>query len=133
MLPEPVEHRVDDAPVEGARSRISSSSGHEGAVGSAQRNGRDIFSEFVRWTIVHEPALLRRSLPEAERETFFKYYDKLPSPGDEPGILRYIRGLWRGEAGWTARWIAARQAQYPGRTVRVLDAGCGFGSFSFLF
>ena len=41
------------------------------------------------------------------------------------------RGMWRSEAGWTARWIAERRAQ--GRAVRVLDAGSGFGTYSMLY
>jgi 2-polyprenyl-3-methyl-5-hydroxy-6-metoxy-1,4-benzoquinol methylase len=39
--------------------------------------------------------------------------------------------MWRSEAGWTARWIAARRA--TGRPVRVLDAGSGFGTYSMLY
>jgi len=39
--------------------------------------------------------------------------------------------MWRGEAGWTARWIAARLERFP--DVRVLDAGSGFGTYSMLY
>jgi SAM-dependent methyltransferase len=40
--------------------------------------------------------------------------------------------MWRSEAGWVARWIAARAAA-TGRRPRVLDAGSGFGTYAMLF
>src|SRR5919197_6417713 len=92
---------------------------------------KETFEGFVRWTIEEELPAVPGFLPAAECQAFQDYYRKLPKPGDEPGIRRYLRGLWRGEAGWTARWIAAR-LQRAGE-VRVLDAGSGFGTYSMLY
>src|SRR5205085_1246047 len=99
------------------------------------RDRADVFEEFarfVRWTVVEKAALLHL-LPESERETFGGYYRALPETGDERGIRRHIRGLWRGEPGWAARWIAERARRPGARPPRVLDAGCGFGTFAMLF
>ncbi|HYM80508.1 MAG TPA: class I SAM-dependent methyltransferase [Candidatus Limnocylindria bacterium] len=88
---------------------------------------REAFERFVRWTIEVEHAALPPELPPGEREAFEDYYRKLPAPGDEAGIRRYLRGFWRSEAGWTARWIAGRAKP------RVLDAGSGFGTYAMLY
>ena len=88
---------------------------------------RAAFEAFVRWTITEEYAAHAEFLPEGEREAFAAYYRSLPAPGDEPAIRRYLRGMWRGEAGWTARWLAARERP------RVMDAGSGFGTYSMLY
>jgi SAM-dependent methyltransferase len=71
-------------------------------------------------------------LPEGEREAFAEYYKRLPAPGDEAAIRRYLRGFWRSEAGWTARWIGER-ARAIGARPRVMDAGSGFGTYSMLY
>lgn len=89
------------------------------------------FDSLVRWTIEVERGAAADFLPEAERGEFLKYYERLPAATDEVSIRRYLRGMWRGEAGWTARWIAARSAIAP--PVRVLDAGSGFGTFAMLY
>jgi len=92
----------------------------------------DAFREFVRWTIEQEYRDVQHRLPPGEREAFADYYRRLPKPGDEAGIRRYLRGFWRGDAGWTVRWLAHRAAQM-GRRPRVLDAGSGFGTYSMLY
>jgi len=99
-----------------------------------RRSASEVFAEFIRWTIVQEPALLRMLPADAGRESFLNYYASLPAEGDEAEIRRYVRGMWRGEAGWAARWIA-RSLDQNGTTrpVRVLDAGCGFGTYALLF
>lgn len=94
---------------------------------------RERFDGFVRWTIQAERAAAEAFLPAGEREPFLDYYKKLPAPGDEAAITRYLRGMWRSEAGWTSRWIAER-AERPGAPPpRVLDAGSGFGTYSMLY
>ncbi len=90
------------------------------------------FERFVRWTIEEEYGAVQAVLPEGEREAFASYYNRLPRPGDEPAIRRYLRGFWRSEAGWTARWLEAR-ARATGRRPRVMDAGSGFGTYSMLY
>lgn len=102
---------------------------------AARGTARARFDAFVRWTIETEHPAAATFLPEGEREPFLDYYRALPQPGDEPAIRRYLRGFWRGEAGWTSRWIAARAARRVGgdRPVRVLDAGSGFGTYSMLY
>jgi len=90
-------------------------------------DARTRFDRFVRWTIEVEHGGLPSELPAGEREAFEDYYKKLPKPGDEPEIRRYLRGFWRSEAGYAARWIAA----HPG--ARVLDAGSGFGTYAMLY
>ena len=77
------------------------------AAGSA----RERFERFVRWTIEKEYGPIQKRLPDGEREAFADYYKKLPKPGDEAAIARYLRGFWRSEAGWTARWIGERATQ----------------------
>ena len=91
------------------------------------RNAREAFENFVRWTIEVERPGGASFLPADEREAFLGYYRNLPSPRDEPGIRRYLRGFWRSEAGWTARWLAARERP------RVMDAGSGFGTYAMLY
>src|SRR5262249_59811935 len=49
-------------------------------------------------------------------------------PGDQDAIDRYVRGLWRLDTGWVARLIAQHAT-----TPRILDAGCGFGTFAMMF
>ena len=88
---------------------------------------QNAFDRFTRWTIEVEPHGNADYLPDGEREAFADYYKRLPRPGDEAGIRRYLRGFWRGEAGWTSRWIGAR------RRPRVLDAGSGFGTYAMLY
>lgn len=102
---------------------------------STHRAGRprEAFKDFIAWTIEREPSILRRLLADAETEAFLRYYKSLPQAGDAHAIRRYIRGLWRGETGWAVRWIADRQKQNHGVTPRVLDAGCGYGTFALLF
>src|SRR5205809_1044807 len=89
---------------------------------------RESFERFVRWTIEEELPAAPGFIPPGEREAFQAYYRNLPAAGDEPALARYLRGMWRGEAGWTARWIAARLVRFP--DVRVVDAGSGFGTYS---
>ena len=93
---------------------------------------REAFERFVRWTIEKEYTAVQPRLPEGEREAFASYYNKLPAPGQEAKIQRYLRGFWRSEAGWTSRWITAR-ARAVGRRPRVMDAGSGFGTYSMLY
>jgi SAM-dependent methyltransferase len=95
-------------------------------------NARRAFDHFVRWTIEAEYGPVQAVLPPGEREAFADYYKNLPRPGDEAAIARYLRGFWRSEAGWTARWIADRSRR-QGAPARVLDAGSGFGTYSMLY
>lgn len=95
-------------------------------------SAREAFEGFIRWTIEKEFGAVQHVLPESERAAFVGYYDKLPRPGDETAIRRYLRGFWRSEAGWTARWIVER-ARAKGRRPRVMDAGSGFGTYSMLY
>ena len=88
---------------------------------------RSRFERFLRWTIEVEYPAHAGFLPEGEREAFESYYRSLPARGDQAAIERFLRGNWRGDAGWTARWIGAR------RRPRVLDAGSGFGTFAMLY
>lgn len=93
---------------------------------------RRAFERFVRWTIDKEYEPVQERLPDGEREAFAAYYKNLPKPGAEAAIERYLRGFWRSEAGWTARWIVERAASI-GKRPRVLDAGSGFGTYSMLY
>jgi SAM-dependent methyltransferase len=90
------------------------------------------FRSFLRWTIEVEWPAHAAFLPAGEREAFADYYKSLPHAGDEAAIERFLRGYWRSEAGWSARWISARAAARPG-PVRVMDAGSGFGTFAMLY
>jgi SAM-dependent methyltransferase len=99
---------------------------------SDESRAREAFERFVRWTIEKEYGPVQPRLPEGEREAFASYYNKLPAPGQEARIRRYLRGFWRSEAGWTARWIVARARAIGGRP-RVMDAGSGFGTYSMLY
>jgi len=96
------------------------------------QQAKSAFEGFVRWTIEKEFGPVQARLPEGEREAFVEYYRRLPSPGDERAIRRYLRGFWRSEAGWTARWLVDRAAR-TGRRPRVMDAGSGFGTYSMLY
>jgi SAM-dependent methyltransferase len=94
------------------------------------------FDGFVRWSIQEELPAAPSFLPPGELESFQDYYRTLPAADDEAAARRYIRGFWRGEAGWASRWIAHRRragADAAGGEVRVLDAGSGFGTHSMLF
>ena len=93
---------------------------------------KDAFDRFVRWTIEQEYGAVQEHLPAGEREAFADYYKRLPKAGDEAAIRRYLRGFWRSEAGWTARWLVER-ARATGRPARVMDAGSGFGTYSMLY
>lgn len=95
-------------------------------------SARAAFESFVRWTIEKEFEPVQARLPDGEREEFASYYNRLPRAGNEAAIARYLRGFWRSEAGWTARWIADR-ARSLGKRPRVLDAGSGFGTYSMLY
>ena len=88
---------------------------------------RSAFERFIRWTLEVERPLGATFLPEDEREAFLNYYRDLPGPRERDAITRYVRGFWRSEAGWAARWLAQRD--HP----RVMDAGSGFGTYSMLF
>ena len=99
---------------------------------AAPVGAREAFERLVRWTIEKEYGAVQSRLPAGEREAFADYYKRLPSPGDEAAIRRYLRGFWRSEAGWTARWIGDR-ARAIGARPRVMDAGSGFGTYSMLY
>jgi 2-polyprenyl-3-methyl-5-hydroxy-6-metoxy-1,4-benzoquinol methylase len=99
---------------------------------AAASGARAAFERFVRWTIEQEYGPVQAVLPEGEREAFASYYNRLPAPGDEATIRRYLRGFWRSEAGWTAGWLSER-ARATGRRPRVMDAGSGFGTYSMLY
>ncbi len=93
----------------------------------ARNDARAAFEAFIRWTIAVERPEGATFLEEPQRAAFLDYYRDLPGPSDEDAIRRYLRGFWRSEAGWAARWLAARD--HP----RVMDAGAGFGTYSMLF
>jgi SAM-dependent methyltransferase len=93
---------------------------------------REAFEGFLRWTIEVEWPAHAQFLPGDEREAFASYYRTLPRAGDEPRLRRFLRGFWRSEAGWAARWIG-RRSRSLGRPARVMDAGSGFGTYSMLF
>jgi SAM-dependent methyltransferase len=95
-------------------------------------SAREAVERLVRWTIEKEYGPVQSILPAGEREAFADYYKRLPAPGDEAAIRRYLRGFWRGDAGWTARWIGAR-ARAIGARPRVMDAGSGFGTYSMFY
>lgn len=90
------------------------------------------FRAFLTWTVEVEWPAHATFLPEGERQAFADYYRSLPKPGERARLERFLRGFWRSEAGWTARWIAARAAARPGSVV-VMDAGSGFGTFAMLY
>jgi SAM-dependent methyltransferase len=94
---------------------------------SAPAGTRAAFDRFLRWTIEVERGSLPARLPEAERDAFLDYYRGLPPAGDAGAVARHLRGWWRGDAGWVARWLAARPRP------RVLDAGSGFGTYAMLY
>jgi SAM-dependent methyltransferase len=97
-------------------------------------DARNRFEEFVAWTIREELPARDTFLPKEHSQSFADYYDSLPAAGDRAAIARYTRALWRSEAGWLAGWIAERAgARRNGSPPRVLDAGSGFGTYSFLY
>jgi 2-polyprenyl-3-methyl-5-hydroxy-6-metoxy-1,4-benzoquinol methylase len=116
----------------GAQRAGTAESNQENTSMAAPSGARAAFERFVRWTIEQEYGPVQAVLPEGEREAFASYYNRLPAPGDEATIRRYLRGFWRSEAGWTAGWLAAR-ARATGRRPRVMDAGSGFGTYSMLY
>jgi len=85
------------------------------------------FVDFVRWTIVDEYPRRAEFLTDERLTSFSDYYAHLPPSTNRAAVAHYVHGLWRGEPGWASRWIAAH------RHPIVLDAGCGFGTFSMLF
>ncbi|MFI5369995.1 MAG: class I SAM-dependent methyltransferase [Candidatus Eisenbacteria bacterium] len=85
------------------------------------------FEGFLRWTIEVEYPAHARFLASEEGRAFGDYYRSLPASGDHVAIARLLRGTWRGDAGWTARWLATRDHPV------VLDAGSGFGTFAMLY
>ena len=99
---------------------------------SGPRDAHAAFNRLVRWTITDELPAAPGFLPSEECREFTSYYRDLPAPGDRARIARYLRGMWRAEAGWTARWLAAFAAR-AGRAPRVLDAGSGFGTYAMMF
>lgn len=106
-------------------------SAHAGHGRRSLAETRAVVERFMRWTIEVERPAAATILPDGEREAFAAYYRRLPAAGAEAMIRRYLRGFWRSEAGWAARWLAARAA--GGARPRVLDAGAGFGTYSMLF
>src|SRR5262249_30495148 len=103
---------------------------HDDVRDHAAPEPRQVFDDFWSWMIRDEPEAIAGAVPDAAWLAFTRYYHSLPHAGDTAGIRRWLRGCWRGEAGWAARWIAARA---PCGDVRVLDAGSGFGTYSMLF
>ena len=99
---------------------------------AAPQSAREAVEGLVRWTIEKEYGPVQSRLPAGEREAFADYYKRLPAPGDEAAIRRYLRGLWRSDAGWTTRWIVER-ARAIGARPRVMDAGSGFGTYSMIY
>jgi SAM-dependent methyltransferase len=93
---------------------------------------RHSFERLLEWNIQVEYPAAATFLPVAGREAFLDYYRSLPKPGDARALARYLRGMWRSEAGWVARWVARRHVA-GGRRPRVLDAGSGFGTYAMLF
>jgi 2-polyprenyl-3-methyl-5-hydroxy-6-metoxy-1,4-benzoquinol methylase len=97
---------------------------------SSTRETHAAFDRFVRWTIERELAAATGFLPPEQARIFADYYRGLPR--EEAVLRRYLRGMWRSEAGWAARWLARRSGREPQRPA-VLDAGSGFGTYSMLF
>lgn len=88
---------------------------------------RRSFERFQRWTIeVEYPARETFLSPEIVG-AFSDYYKRLPARGDEAAIRHFVRGTWRGDSGWTSRWLGNRERP------AVLDAGSGFGTFAMLY
>jgi SAM-dependent methyltransferase len=96
------------------------------------RETRLAFERFARWTIEVERPRAEAILPADEAAAFLAYYRDLPWPSETLRIRRYVRGLWRTEAGWVARRIAAFRERH-GRAPEALDAGSGFGTHAMLF
>src|SRR5262249_7086016 len=82
---------------------------------------------FMRWTFAAEPALLEPRLDPDDWQAFHDYYRLQPDPADAGAVAHYLRGFWRSEAGFTLRWLAARERP------RVLDAGSGFGTYAMVY
>jgi len=88
---------------------------------------RSRFERFQRWTIQTEYPARHQFLSADVVGAFSDYYKKLPAPNDEAAIRHRLRGTWRGDSGWTSRWLAERDHPV------VLDAGSGFGTFAMLY
>ena len=99
---------------------------------SGRDEARRSFERLLDWTIQVENPAAPRFLKGEGAGAFVDYYKDLPQPDDAQALARYRRGMWRSEAGWVARWIAAHP-EAPARRPRVLDAGSGFGTYSMLF
>ena len=85
------------------------------------------FVRFQRWTIEVEYPARARFLEGPVLEAFSDYYRKLPASADQAAIRHWLRGTWRGDSGWVARWLGRRE------NPTVLDAGSGFGTFAMLY
>jgi 2-polyprenyl-3-methyl-5-hydroxy-6-metoxy-1,4-benzoquinol methylase len=92
------------------------------------REARARLARVVDWFVGTELASGVKFLPEGERAAFLDYYKSWPKSDDRAAVAKYVRGLWRLDAGWVMRWIA-EQPTAP----RILDAGCGFGTFAMMF
>jgi len=94
---------------------------------------RRSFERLLDWTIEVEYPEAPGFLEGGGGAAFVDYYRSLAPLRGAPGALaRYRRGMWRSEAGWVARWVAAHP-EAPEHRPRVLDAGSGFGTYSMLF
>ena len=105
------------------------------AGGERLADARERFEEIARWTIESEWPELSMRLTPADRAAFREYYRALLESRGTSRTRRYLRGLWDGEPGWAARWIAARAGRGAGTdgAPRVLDAGSGFATFAMMF
>ncbi len=106
---------------DGARARV------DGVARVSEREIRARFDRFQRWTIEVEYPARATFLHGEVLDAFSDYYRKLPRRGDEADIRHLLRGTWRGDAGWVARWLGLRPEPV------VLDAGSGFGTFAMLY
>jgi 2-polyprenyl-3-methyl-5-hydroxy-6-metoxy-1,4-benzoquinol methylase len=103
-------------------------------VSAAPADTRERFQGFFRWTLETEYPRAAEFLQGPELDQFRVYFDELEGLKDPAREARWLRGLWRGEIGWAARWIAARAAERKGHDpVKVMDAGCGFGTYAMAF
>jgi len=104
---------------------------HPGAARPRARTAaeaRDRVAAYHEWFVGTELSGGATFLPAAQRAAFLDYYKAFPKAGDRAELGRYLRALWRLDTGWVARWIAAQPA-----TPRILDAGCGFGTFAMIY
>ncbi len=92
------------------------------------REARARLVRFHDWFLGTELPSGMPFLPEPERTAFLDYYKRFPRRSERAAVAKYLRALWRLDTGWVARWIAA-QPKPP----RLLDAGCGFGTFAMMF